>query len=107
MVAEAVQHAHDRGVLHRDLKPQNILLTADGQPRVTDFGLAKVSSVDSAVTASVQVLGTPSFMPPEQAMGLAIELNEAADTYALGATLYCLLTGRPPFQAARGMSTTR
>lgn len=106
-VAEAVQHAHDRGILHRDLKPQNILLTGDGQPRVTDFGLAKISSVDSSLTASGQVLGTPSFMPPEQAMGLVAELNVAADTYSLGATLYCLLTGRPPFQAGNPVETLR
>ncbi len=99
-VAEAVEHAHQRGILHRDLKPHNILMTETGQPRVADFGLAKRMETDSSLTATGQVMGTPSYMPPEQATGRHQELDRRSDVYALGATLYCLLTGRPPFQAA-------
>ncbi len=106
-VAEAVQHAHERGIIHRDLKPQNILMTSTGQPRVTDFGLAKQMATDSSLTATGQVMGTPSYMPPEQASGSAKELDQRADVYSLGATLYCLLTGRPPFQAATLPETLR
>ncbi len=104
-VAEAVQFAHDRGIIHRDLKPQNILLTIHGQPKITDFGLAKRQAADSSLTATGQVLGTPSYMPPEQVSGNAV--GPLADVYALGATLYCLLTGRPPFQAATPLDTLR
>ncbi len=106
-VAEAVQHAHERGIIHRDLKPQNILMTSTGQPRVTDFGLAKQMATDSSLTATGQVMGTPSYMPPEQASGSVKELDHRADVYSLGATLYCLLTGRPPFQAATLPETLR
>ncbi len=104
-VAEAVHHAHERGIIHRDLKPQNILITTGGLPRVTDFGLAKRSESDSSLTATGQVMGTPSYMPPEQASGRTDKLDKRADVYSLGATLYCLLTGRPPFQAANAMDT--
>lgn len=106
-VAEAIQHAHERGVVHRDLKPQNIMLTADGQPRVTDFGLAKSTTSDARLTATGDVLGTPGFMPPEQASGLVDQIGPAADIYSLGATLYCVVTGRPPFQAANLWDTLR
>ncbi len=106
-VAEAVQHAHERGIIHRDLKPQNILMTSTGQARVTDFGLAKQMATDSSLTATGQVMGTPSYMPPEQASGSVKELDQRADVYSLGATLYCLLTGRPPFQAATLTETLR
>jgi WD40 repeat protein/tRNA A-37 threonylcarbamoyl transferase component Bud32 len=99
-VAEAVAYAHQHGIIHRDLKPSNILLDTDGHPRVTDFGLAKNVQVESQLTHTGQVLGTPSYMPPEQAAGKGTEVGVAADVYALGAVLYCLLTGRPPFQAA-------
>jgi WD40 repeat protein len=104
-VAEAIAYAHRRGVIHRDLKPSNILIDADGNPRVTDFGLAKRVQADSGLTGSGQIMGTPSYMPPEQAGGRRGEVGPAADVYALGATLYCMVTGRPPFQAATAMDT--
>jgi WD40 repeat protein len=104
-VAEAIEYAHQRGVVHRDLKPGNILLDKNGTPRVTDFGLAKKVHGDSGLTASGQLMGTPSYMPPEQAGGKHMEVGPPADVYALGATLYCLVTGRPPFQAATAMDT--
>ena len=100
-VAEAVQHAHDQGVLHRDLKPSNILLTADGQPRVTDFGLARRIATETADTAAElthtgQRLGSPGYAAPEQALDGKADVR--TDVYGLGALLYHLLTGRPPFQ---------
>jgi serine/threonine protein kinase/WD40 repeat protein len=104
-VSEAIDYAHRRGVIHRDLKPGNILLDQHGNPRVTDFGLAKRIQGDSGLTGSGQIMGTPSYMPPEQAGGQRGEVGPAADVYALGATLYALLTGRPPFQAATPMDT--
>jgi eukaryotic-like serine/threonine-protein kinase len=104
-VCEAIEFAHRRGVVHRDIKPANILLDPGGNPRVTDFGLAKKLQGDSGLTGSGQIMGTPSYMPPEQAGGGRGEIGPAADVYALGATLYCLLTGRPPFQAATVMDT--
>ncbi|MGH7193948.1 MAG: serine/threonine-protein kinase, partial [Candidatus Saccharimonadales bacterium] len=104
-VADAVEYAHQRGVIHRDLKPGNILLDQDGKPRVTDFGLAKRVSGDSGLTRTGQALGTPSYMPPEQASGKLDAIGRAADVYALGAVLYAALTGRPPFQAATPLDT--
>ncbi len=103
-VCEAIAYAHEHGVIHRDLKPANILNDRNGQPKVTDFGLAKKTEADSGLTGTGQILGTPAYMPPEQASGKT-DVGPLADVYSLGAVLYCLLTGRPPFQAARPMDT--
>jgi eukaryotic-like serine/threonine-protein kinase len=104
-VAEAMAFAHQHGVIHRDLKPGNVLVGRDGQPRVADFGLAKRVEHDSGLTTSGQILGTPSYMPPEQASGNPDQVGERSDVYAMGAILYALLTGRPPFQAANPLDT--
>ena len=104
-IAKAIEYAHDKGVIHRDLKPANILIDKDGQPRVTDFGVAKKVEGDSNLTATGQILGTPSYMPPEQAAGRLGEVGPLADVYSLGAILYAALTGRPPFQASNPMDT--
>jgi WD40 repeat protein len=104
-VSDAIGYAHARGVIHRDLKPANILLDRDENPRVTDFGLAKKVEEPGGLTRPGSTMGTPSYMPPEQARGLHQDIGPAADVYALGATLYCMVTGRPPFQAASSMQT--
>jgi WD40 repeat protein/tRNA A-37 threonylcarbamoyl transferase component Bud32 len=99
-LARAVQHAHSRGVVHRDLKPANVLLTAEGEPKIADFGLAKWLDADSEISRQGQILGTPCYMSPEQASGEVNNIGPATDVYALGAILYEFLTGRPPFKGA-------
>ncbi|QDU81188.1 Serine/threonine-protein kinase PrkC [Polystyrenella longa] len=104
-VAEALEYAHQNNIIHRDLKPANIMLDADGSPRVTDFGLAKRIEGDSNLTATGQIMGTPSYMPPEQALGNINEITPASDVYSMGAIFYHLLTGRVPFRAASMIET--
>jgi photosystem II stability/assembly factor-like uncharacterized protein len=100
VLARAMHHAHQRGVVHRDLKPANVLLTADGTPKITDFGLAKRLDQTTQHTPDGAMLGTPSYMAPEQARGDVKAIGPATDVYALGVVLYELLTGRRPFRAA-------
>jgi len=104
-IAEAVHFAHQRGTLHRDLKPQNVLIDAGDRPRITDFGLAKRVEVDRGLTRTGDVLGSPSYMPPEQADMRPSEIGPQSDVYSLGAILYELLTGRPPFRGATTWET--
>ncbi len=105
-LARAMQHAHEHGIVHRDLKPMNVLLMRDGTPKITDFGLAKrLEGESSSQTRSGAILGTPSYMAPEQAMGEIEKIGPLTDVYALGAMLYELVTGRPPFLAATPMDT--
>jgi serine/threonine-protein kinase len=106
-LAEAVQVAHQGGIVHRDLKPANILLTADGTPKIADFGLARRLEGGEGLTQSGVPMGTPSYMAPEQARGQARAVGLAVDVYALGAILYELLTGRPPFRAETPAETVR
>jgi serine/threonine-protein kinase len=104
-LARAIHEAHQKGILHRDLKPANVLVGEDNSPKITDFGLAKRLDGPPGQTASGAVLGTPSYMAPEQAAGKTKEIAPSADIYGLGATLYELLTGRPPFRAATPLDT--
>jgi serine/threonine protein kinase/Tfp pilus assembly protein PilF len=106
-LARTVHYAHEHGILHRDIKPGNILLDAEGEPHLTDFGLARLVERESTVTRTTEVLGTPSYMAPEQASGNNAEITSATDVYALGAVLYHLLTGRPPFVAETTYKTVQ
>ncbi len=106
-IARTVQFAHERGILHRDIKPGNILLDRHGEPHLTDFGLARLIEQESTVTNSFDVMGTPSYMAPEQAAGRAKELTAATDVYALGAVFYQMLTGKPPFAGGTTYETIR
>jgi WD40 repeat protein/serine/threonine protein kinase len=104
-IATGIGAAHRLGIVHRDLKPSNILLTADGTPKITDFGLAKGIGLETGLTRSEAIIGTPAYMAPEQASGHARDAGPAADTHALGAILYELLTGVQPFRAATALET--
>jgi serine/threonine protein kinase/Tfp pilus assembly protein PilF len=106
-LARTVHHAHQRGILHRDIKPGNILLDANGDPHLTDFGLARLLETESSVTRTTEALGTPSYMAPEQARGDNAQLSSATDVYGLGAVLYQLLTGYPPFLGDTTYETIR
>jgi serine/threonine-protein kinase len=104
-LARAVHHAHEQGIVHRDLKPANVLLTRQGTPKVTDFGLVKRLDDDSGQTATGAILGTPSYMAPEQTAGRTRDIGPRVDVYALGAILYEMLTGRPPFSGSSAFDT--
>ncbi|WP_165234588.1 serine/threonine-protein kinase [Aquisphaera insulae] len=108
-IAEGVAHAHERGIIHRDIKPSNILLDRDGKPYLADFGLARSFQDDGelSLTREGVIVGTPTYMAPEQAMGQVDRQGPAMDVYGLGATLYALLTGRPPFRGSNAIDTIR
>src|SRR5438552_3322496 len=106
-VARIVHYAHEHHILHRDIKPGNILLDAKGEPHLTDFGLARLVETESTVTRTMEVLGTPSYMAPEQAVGNNARVTSATDVYGLGAVLYQLLTGHPPFAGGTTFETVR
>ncbi len=106
-LARTVHHAHEHGILHRDIKPGNILIDAKGEPHLTDFGLARLVETESTLTRTMDVLGTPSYMAPEQAGGQNEQLTRATDVYGLGAVFYQLLTGHPPFAGGTTYETIR
>src|SRR5213596_3775569 len=106
-VARTVHYAHEHGILHRDIKPGNILLDTNGEPHLTDFGLARLLESESTITHTLEVLGTPSYMAPEQAAGNNAGLSSATDVYGLGAVFYQLLTGHPPFAGGTTFETVR
>src|SRR5205085_5314288 len=106
-VARTVHYAHEHGILHRDIKPGNILLDAKGEPQLTDFGLARLVEAESTITRTREALGTPSYMAPEQAAGEYTKLSNATDIYGLGAVLYQLLTDHPPFAGGTTYETIK
>jgi len=106
-VARTVHYAHEHGILHRDIKPGNILLDAKGEPQLTDFGLARLVESESSVTHTLEVLGTPSYMAPEQAVGNNTAVSSVTDVYGLGAVLYQLLAGQPPFAGGTTYETIK
>src|SRR5438309_3693931 len=106
-VARTVHYAHEHNILHRDIKPGNILLDAKGEPHLTDFGLARLVETESTVTRTMEVLGTPSYMAPEQAVGNNAAVSGVTDVYGIGAVLYQLLTGHPPFAGGATYETIR
>src|SRR5881227_1757745 len=106
-VARTVHYAHEHGILHRDIKPGNILLDDKGEPHLTDFGLARLVEAESTITRTLEVLGTPSYMAPEQAAGNNTQLTSATDVYGLGAVFYQLLTGQPPFAGGTTYETIK
>src|SRR5262249_36488563 len=105
ILARAIHYAHQRGIIHRDLKPANVLLTEDGVPKITDFGLAKLREREDALTRAGGSGGPPSYMAPEQVRGLTDQTPPATDVSSLGAILYEMLTGRPPFKGTTPLST--
>src|SRR2546421_7833130 len=106
-VARTVHYAHEHGILHRDIKPGNILLDGKGEPQLTDFGLARLVETESTMTRTLDVLGTPSYMAPEQATGNNAAVSSVTDVYGLGAVLYQLLTGQPPFAGGATYETIK
>src|SRR5437870_1983029 len=106
-IARTVHYAHEHGILHRDIKPGNVLLDQKGEPHLTDFGLARLVETESTVTRTMEVLGTPSYMAPEQAVGNNAAISSATDVYGLGAVLYQLLTGHPPFAGGTTYETIK
>jgi len=106
-LARTVHYAHQRGILHRDIKPGNVLLDADGEPHLTDFGLARLVETESTLTGTMDAIGTPSYMAPEQAAGQTAQLTSATDVYGLGAVFYHLLTSHPPFAGGTTYETIR
>src|SRR5438552_7915779 len=106
-VARTIHYAHERGILHRDIKPGNILLDQKGEPHLTDFGLARLVETESTITRTMEVLGTPSYMAPEQAVGNNSAVSSVTDVYGLAAVLYQLLTGHPPFAGGTTYETIR
>src|SRR5204863_5130162 len=106
-LARTVHYAHEHGILHRDIKPGNVLLDRNGEPHLTDFGLARLVETESTVTRTMEVLGTPSYMAPEQAVGNNALVSRATDVYGLGAVFYQLLTGHPPFAGGTTYETVR
>jgi serine/threonine-protein kinase len=105
LIAQALQYAHSHGVIHRDIKPQNLMVDRAGKPYLMDFGMAKATDTPSNVTAAGTAMGTPSFMAPEQALGKTTRVDRRSDVYSLGAVLYSLVTGQPPFRGSSPMDT--